>query len=96
MTEGQKPKKKFKCGGVTASVWENSAEVMRDGNKVMSTFETIVVERTYKDKDGEWKKTNNFRKNDLPKVSLVTQKAYEFVMLDKEEDLDQIIPEEKI
>lgn len=77
------PKNTYRAGGVSATVWENTANVK--GENVV--FETVVVERSYKDKAGQWQKTNSFRSQDLPKVMLVAQQAYkELVMKQKEEE----------
>ena len=67
-TEGKKPEKKFRAGGIVATIWKNG-----EGDK---TFFTVNIERNYKDKDGNWKNTNNVMVNDLPKVVLVCQEAY--------------------
>lgn len=67
------PVKKIKIGGIEIAIWENQSE---KGNK----FYTTTIERNYKVGD-EWKKTNSLRENDLPKVSLGLQKAFEFVSI---------------
>ena len=72
------PEKKFRAGGVCATVWENHGQT-KEGER--ATYKTISVERNYKDKNDEWKSTNSFRVNDLPKLSLVLSKAYEHVAL---------------
>ena len=72
------PKQKFKAGGISATVWGN--ETIK-GNEVVS-YNTISIERTYKDKEsGEWKNTNSLRVSDLPKAALVLNKAYEYIVL---------------
>ena len=40
----------------------------------------------YKDKDGEFKHTDSFRDNDLPKLVLVAQRAYEYLTMKEEEE----------
>jgi len=70
------PEKKFRAGAITATVWQNSAE--KDGQQ--TSYSTVNLERSYKDKEGNWQSTNSFRLNDLPKLALVAQKAYEFVV----------------
>jgi len=49
-------------------------------------FKTVTFERSYKDKDGEWKKTGTLRIQDLPKATLVLNKAYEFCVTKQEQD----------
>ena len=76
------PEKTFRASPVSATVWANEAKT-KDGETKM--FRTISLERSYKDKEDNWKKTNSMRINDLPKAILVLQKAYEHITF-KEED----------
>ncbi len=76
------PVKKFRAGAVSATVWNNPGKEF-DG-KEAATYSTISLERSYKDKDGAWKTTNSLRINDLPKVAVVVNKAYEFLVLNKD------------
>lgn len=71
------PDKKFRASPITATIWAN--EVEREGKKTL--FRTVVLDRTYKDKDGEFKSTHSLRLNDLPKAMLVLNKAYEYLAL---------------
>ncbi|MFT4297958.1 MAG: hypothetical protein ACMXX5_02090 [Candidatus Woesearchaeota archaeon] len=70
------PEKKFRAGTISATVWENSIE--KDGEK--SSYNTVSLERAYKDKAGNWQSANSFRPNDLPRLSLVAQKAFEYIV----------------
>ena len=72
------PVRKFKAGAVFAAIWSNKGQ--NDGE-----YKTISLERRYTDKEGNWKSTTSFRANDLPKVQLVMQKAYEFIVLNEEQ-----------
>ena len=84
------PETKFRAGAVTATVWKN--EVTRqDGTK--GEFYTVSLERNYKDKDGNWKNSGSMRVNDLPKATLVLQKAYEHVLLKEQASPDDVIEE---
>lgn len=72
------PIKKFSVGAIQVAVWENES---KDGNK----FSTVSIDRSYKDKKDEWKKTSNMRQEDLPKAVLALQKAYEWISLKEPE-----------
>ena len=72
------PEIKFSAGPIQATVWKNAGH-SKTGDDV--EYRTITLQRRYKDKDGEWKSTNSMRLNDLPKASLVLQKAYEYLVL---------------
>ena len=81
--KGNFPKKKYRAGAVAATVWENKA---KNSQGESNSYQTISLERVYQDKEGNWKSTNSFRVNDLPKVSIVMQRAYQELIL-KEQDL---------
>ena len=69
------PKKRFQCGGVVASVWENE----QTGDDGTFTVEVVRFSRRYKNSEGKWRSSASFRKNDLPKLEVVCRKAYEFL-----------------
>jgi hypothetical protein len=78
----QLPQIKFNAGAISATVWENSG-TSKAGEPV--SFNTIQVSRGYKDKEGNWQNTTSLRINDLPRVALVLQKAYEHLVLKDQE-----------
>ena len=49
-------------------------------------FDTVQLQRVYKDKNDEWQNTGTLRVNDLPKAALVLQKSYEFLVLKGQEN----------
>ena len=69
------PEKKFKAGGITATIWCNEAK----GES--KSYHSIVLEKSYKDKEGNWQTTSSLMSNDLPKAQLVLAKAYEYLTL---------------
>lgn len=78
--EKNTPEKKFRAGAICATVWKNQAKNPNPTNGD-GTYFSISVDRNYKDKDGKWQSISSFRVSDLPKVSLVTQKAFEYLVL---------------
>ena len=86
-SSGNKPEKRFSTGVISATVWKNNGTSKKDGSQV--EFKTITLQRAYQDKDGTWKYTNSMRINDLPKLALVTNKAYEYLVI-KEQDASPI------
>lgn len=78
MEEKNTPEKRFSTGGINATIWKNSA-VNKAGEPV--EFNTVSLQRRYKDKEGNWKSSTSLRINDLPKAALVLNKAYEFLVL---------------
>lgn len=72
------PEKKFSTGAIRATVWKNKG-TSKDGQE--TEFRTITLDRSYMDKEGNWKSTGSLRVNDLPRAALVLNKAYEFIVL---------------
>lgn len=81
---GQKhPEAKFRASPVTATIWKNKGTTATGEE---TEYFTVSFERTFKDKKtGEFKKTNSLRQSDLPKATLVLNKAYEFLALKETE-----------
>ena len=66
-----KPEKTIKVGGIQLSIWSNETP---KGN-----FQSITIDKSYKDKDGEWKRTKSFKPNDLVKLQLGIAKVLEYL-----------------
>lgn len=75
---GNLPEKKFRAGGISATVWLNKG-TKTTGEE--SEFRTIAIERSYTDREGKWQSTNSLRVNDLPRAQMVLNKAYEYLTL---------------
>ena len=74
------PTKVFRCGPVKAAIWSNSRII----NDMLAEVHSIQIDRSYKDGE-EWKHTNSFNVEDLPKVVLVATEAYKFIRLRESE-----------
>jgi len=57
-----KPTRKMSYAGVSCSVFENQVQT-KTGQK---TFESVTVQRTYKDKEEQWQHTNSFPMDKIP------------------------------
>lgn len=77
-SSGNTPEKKFSTGAINATIWKNTG-TSKNGQEV--EFNTISLQRRYKDKNDQWQSTNSLRVNDLPKAALVLNKAYEYLVL---------------
>jgi hypothetical protein len=75
---GNMPEKKFSTGSLVATIWQNQGK-SKSGEEV--SYRTVSFQRRYKDQNGEWQTANSLRINDLPKASLVLQKAYEYIVM---------------
>ncbi len=79
----QKPEKKFNCGLISASIWTNTKTVNGRTVKLYS----VTINKAYKE-DEDWKHTDSFNIEDLPKVALVANEAYKYIKL-KSTDSDE-------
>ena len=86
---GNLPEKKFSTGVISATIWKNQGVSKRNNEPI--EYKTISLQRRYQDKDGVWKSTNSLRINDLPKASLVLDKAYEYIVL--KDNSEQLVAE---
>jgi hypothetical protein len=82
MVGQQLPVAKFKAGQVSSAVWENQIQVK--GAKV--TVLKATVQRRYKDKDGDWKSSGSFSRNEIPLAIHCMQKAFEKIIEMQNED----------
>jgi len=80
---GNFPKRKYRAGAIVATVWENKGKNPNNGEE--NTYNTISLERVYQDKESNWKSTNSFRLNDLPKVQAVMHKVYADLVVKEQE-----------
>ena len=78
------PEKKFSTGAISATIWKNNGTSKKTGEEV--EYRTVSLQRRYRDKEGNWQTSNSLRVNDLPKASLVLNKAYEFIVLREQQE----------
>ena len=74
--ETQKPVAKFRAGQVTCALWQN--EAVMNGGKV--NILRATVERRYKDRDGTWKSSGSFGRNEIPQAVYCLLMAYAAMM----------------
>lgn len=71
------PEKRFSTGAVSATVWRNTGV----GKNGPVEFRTVSFQRSYKDKEDKWQHTSSLRLHDIPKATLVLNKAFEFLVM---------------
>ena len=76
------PEKRFSTGAVNATVWQNQG---KGKNGEIVGYRTVSLQRRYKDRNGVWQSANSLRVNDLPRASLVLQKAFEYLVIREQE-----------
>jgi len=71
------PIKVIRAGGISASVWKD--EVEKDGATVVR--HSVRIQKRFRQDNGEWKNTDYFFPEDLPKLQLVAAKAFEYISM---------------
>jgi len=69
------PEKTFKQGCCSASVFVNN--INKNGHK--AELRKVLIQKSYRDKDGKWQATNSFGINELPKLIMAATKAYDYL-----------------
>ena len=78
-----KPVQTYRAGSIAAKIWENQV-IKKDGSTAV--FHTISLDRSYQDANATWQSTNSLRATDIPKAILVLNKAYERLVLKRQEN----------
>ncbi|MBN2561520.1 MAG: hypothetical protein JXQ75_11380 [Phycisphaerae bacterium] len=73
-----RPVKEFRARNLSLAIWQN--EGTREGRPI--TLHSITLNKRYQDQDsGEWKDSSSFFPDDLPRLRLLLEKAYEHLLL---------------
>ncbi len=86
--EKSKPIKTFRAGGIQASVWRDETE--KDGQTVVQ--HSVRIQKQFRKEDGSYADTQYYFQDDLPKLVLVAQKAFEFISLKSPKDTEEATP----
>lgn len=73
----EKPVKVFKGGNIVVSLWSNRG--INDDKEF--EYKTISIQKSYKDKNGTWQHTSSFVASDLPKIRLLMDAAYRYLLM---------------
>jgi len=88
---GQKPVAKFNAGQVSAAIWPNEITV-KNGHK--ATMLKATVQRRFKDKDGQWKSSGSFARNEIPLAIYCLEKCFEHMIEGQKEESNSNVEEE--
>jgi len=76
------PEHKIRFGCIKATIWKN---IIKSGKQEIEVLNTSI-EKSYKDSDDNWKTTNSYNVNDLPKLIAAATEAYIKITKKSEED----------
>lgn len=82
------PVKEFRARNISLAIWQN--EGIRHGQPV--TLHSVTLNKRYYDKEtDEWKDSSSFFPDDLPRLRLLLDKAYEHLLLrDRDKDREKL------
>ena len=82
-----KPIKDFRAGNIQASIWRNEED--KDGQTVVR--HSVRIQKQYRKDDG-YQETNYYFRDDIPRLILVAQKAFEFISLGESKEAEESVP----
>ncbi len=68
----KRPDDTIRDGALKATIW--GRDYKSDSGKTGRAFD-VTIARSYKDRNGEWRETNQFSSNELLRVSRISEKA---------------------
>ena len=83
-----KPIKDFRAGNIQASIWRN--EVDKNGQTVVR--HSVRIQKQFRNDSGDYQETNYYFRDDIPKLILVAQKAYEHIALTETKEAEESVP----
>ena len=72
----------LKAGGIQASIFSHVRQSKDKNDNSAFISKNVQITKTYYD-GKEWKETNSFDVNDLPKLSLLAEMAYKHIVLEE-------------
>lgn len=88
----QGPVEKFRAGQVSSAVWENDVSV----NGQQKTMLKASISKRYRDRDGEWKTSQSFSRDEIPLAIYCLQKAFEAILEKQVAPEDEGVEQEKV
>ena len=76
----QKRTKEFRAGAIKAAVWKEQRE---EGGRSTIRYSVKIEKRYFDEASKEWRNTDYFFANDLPRLRLVAERAFEFIALEE-------------
>ncbi|MFC1805733.1 hypothetical protein ACFL09_01980 [Planctomycetota bacterium] len=68
----EQPLARFRAGAMSCALWENEIAVNGTTKMVLKAS----VSRRYKDKDGNWKSSQSFSRNEIPLAIYCLERAF--------------------
>jgi len=83
--DNEQPIEKFRAGQVTCALFANEITVEGKQHRILKA----AIGRRYKDRNGNWKTSQSFSRNEIPLAVYVLQKAFEY-MIEKKPESEEV------
>jgi hypothetical protein len=83
-----KPVKDYRSGSIQASIWRNEED--KDGQTVVR--HSVRIQKQFRNDDGDYQETNYYFRDDIPRLILVAQKAFEYIALNESKEAEESVP----
>ena len=70
-TSSKKPAQVFRCGGIYATIWQNTGEY--------GPYFTVTFSRPVRDQAGAWRNFTSFSLRDLDTIAFLTAQAKDWI-----------------
>ena len=87
-SDKQRPVAEFRSRNIQASIWKS--EIEKDGRAVPRY--SVRIEKRYRKDNGSYETTNCFFPEELPRLQLLAQKAFEYTTLKERKDREDDLP----
>lgn len=88
----QQPIERFRAGQISCALWENEITVSGQQKTILKAS----VTRRYQDRNGEWKSSQSFSRNEIPLAIYCLQKAFASIIEKPKESDDEMGPVEEV
>ena len=91
--ETQQPLQRFRAGQVSCALFENSIQVNGEDRQIIKA----TLGRRYKDRNGNWKTSQSYSRNEIPLAIYVLQKAFEAIIEKSPEgEINRAVEEQRV
>jgi hypothetical protein len=88
---GQNPVMKFRVGAIHCAVWENDLVIKGKRMPVLR----VTIGKGYKDRNGAWKMTGSFMREEIPSAIYCLQRAMESMMKEQSNSSSSVVNDEQ-
>ena len=82
----QTPVKEYRSGALSVAIWRN--ETQENGKTIVK--HSVRPQKRYRDDNNNWKDTCYLFPDEIPRMAMLLNKAYEFIQLKESKDAEDV------